>query len=235
MQKMINYSQDEESRIREVYSKRSPNGRYTFFNSGHLFMLQERERVFLDILQAVNINELNQKTILDIGCGTGHWVRDFIKWGASPEKVCGIDLLPDRVVRARQLCPSAVQLQCKKAEDLDFPDKYFDIVLQATVFSSILNWNLKQEIAQQMLRVVKNDGVIVWYDFHVNNPWNPDVRGVKKKEIAKLFPGCQVKLHRITLFPHAVRLFARYSWMSCYFLEKLKIFNTHYLGIIYRG
>jgi len=41
-------------------------------------------------------------------------------------------------------------------------------------------YNLKK-IASEMLRVLKVDGITVWYDFHMNNPQNPDVRGVKKK------------------------------------------------------
>ena len=52
-----------------------------------------------------------------------------------------------------------------------------------------------------MIRVVKNEGMILWYDYHVNNPWNPDVRGVKKQEILRLFPSCQIRVQRTTLAP----------------------------------
>jgi hypothetical protein len=30
------------------------------------------------------------------------------------------------------------------------------------------------------------------------------------------------------------RLLAPYSWLGCYALERFRIFNTHYLGVIQR-
>ena len=36
---------------------------------------------------------------------------------------------------------------------------------------------MKQAVAEEMLRVLKPQGLILWYDYHVNNPWNKDVRG----------------------------------------------------------
>ena len=50
-----------------------------------------------------------------------------------------------------------------------------------------------------MLRVTKQDGLIIWHDYFVNNPRNPDVRGVKKSEIYALFPSCRINLRRIYL------------------------------------
>jgi hypothetical protein len=83
-----------------------------------------------------------------------------------------------------------------------------------------------------MLRVVKPDGAILWYDFHVNNPRNPDVQGINNREIVRLFPNCRIDLRRITLAPPLARLLAPYSLLICYLLERLLVFNTHYLGVI---
>jgi len=83
-----------------------------------------------------------------------------------------------------------------------------------------------------MIRVVKRDGLILWYDYHANNPWNPDVRGVRKQEIQRLFPGCNIELQRVTLVPPLVRLIGRYSWLACHLLGSIPWFCTHYLGVI---
>lgn len=104
--------------------------------------------------------------------------------------------------------------------------------MQFTVFTSILDTGMRRSIATEMLRVLKPDGIILWYDYHMNNPKNPDVKGVKKKEIHELFPHGQITLKRITLAPPITRLIAHRSWLICYLLEKLKVFNTHYLGVI---
>jgi ubiquinone/menaquinone biosynthesis C-methylase UbiE len=194
--------------------------------------MHELERDILAILSSKGLGHLHDKKILEIGCGQGHWLREFIKWGACPENMTGIDLLPDRVTKARQLCPQGVEIQCGNAACIAFHNESFDFVLQFTVFSSILDLNVKEVLAREMLRVLKRHGVILWYDLRVNNPDNADVRGIGKQEIARLFPNCHIDLRRVTVAPPLSRLLAPYSWLGCYALERLRIFNTHYLGVI---
>ena len=229
----------EEARIRKVYSKRRDtahySGLYSCFNPGQLFMTQELERRILRLLQQYGYEDLKSKNLLEIGCGGGHWLREFIKWGARPENVVGIELLDDRVAEARRLCPSEIKIECGSAAKLEFLDESFDLVLQSTVFTSILDSSLKQQVAREMMRVVKQKGLILWYDYHVNNPRNSDVRGVKRREIVQLFPGCRIELKRITLLPPLTRLLAPYSYLACYLLGKLPPLCTHYLGVIQKG
>jgi len=94
---------------------------------------------------------------------------------------------------------------------------------------------MKQRIASEMLRVSRGGGLILWYDYHADNPWNPDVRGVKKPEIYCLFPGCRFDLQRITLAPPLSRSLAPYSWLLCCLLERIPWLCTHYLGVIQKG
>ena len=235
MLKDIQNHANEESRIRSRYAKRNLDGRYSLFSPGHLFMIQERERLTLDLLRNQGITSLSQKKVLEIGCGTGFWLRQFINWGAQPQNITGVDLLPDRVSQAKELCPKGMQINTGRATKLHMEDAQFDLVLQSLVFSSMLDQAMKEQTATEMLRVLKIDGAILWYDFHYNNPSNPDVRGIKKKEIYHLFPGCHITLWKITLAPPLSRSLVPYSWLVCYLLGKLKIFNTHYLGIIRKG
>ncbi len=37
-----------------------------------------------------------------------------------------------------------------------------------------------------MLRVLKPNGIILWYDYFISKPTNPDVKGVGKREIKRL-------------------------------------------------
>ena len=53
----------------------------------------------------------------------------------------------------------------------------------------------------------------------MNNPKNPDVRGVKKKEIYDLFLGYEIYLKRISPSPPVARLIAPYSFLLCHLLE----------------
>lgn len=222
----------EEARIRRVYATRQGDPRYSWFSHGHLYLVHERERHMLAALKRNGVSSLEDARILEIGCGTGYWLREFIKWGARPENIRGVDLLPDRIIEARTLCPGAVRCDCGDAAELSVPDEAFDLVIQSTVFTSILEPAMRRRVAAEMLRAVKRHGLILWYDFHVNNPRNPDVRGVTKREIRQLFPGCRIDLRRITLAPPLLRLLAPRSWLACYALGYLPWLCTHYLGTI---
>ena len=223
----------EEARIRAAYARREEaDARYSWFSPGYQCMMQEREGRLLALLQRHDCGNLESKKILEVGCGTGQWLRDFVKWGARPENVTGIDLLAERVSKARRLCPPAVHIERASAAQLPFSNERFDIVLQSTVFTSILDPDLKRLIATEMMRVVKSPGFILWYDYHLNNPRNNDVRGVKRREIVQLFPDCRIELERITLLPPLARLLARYSYLGCHLLAKLPPLCSHYLGVI---
>ena len=225
----------EEARIREAYARRQQDARYSWFSPGHVFMTQERERQLLTLLEQHDFAPLRAKKVLEIGCGTGYWLREFMKWGVQPERIEGIDLLPDRVAEAKRLCPDAVRVRCGSAMTLPYPDATFDLVLQFTVLTSILDPNMKQQIASEMLRVLGPGGLILWYDYHVDNPWNPDVRAIKKREIHQLFRGCRIELQRTTLAPPMARWLAPRSWILAHLLGKIPLLRTHYLGVIHKS
>ena len=235
MERTLKYKdtiKSEEIRVQYVYGKRGFDQRYIWFNEGHLFFIQERERQVLKLLKANCCSDLKILKILEVGCGNGYWLQEFVKWGASPENITGIEIIPERLSQARKNCSPGITIEYGNGVDLPYGNESFDIVLQSTVFTSILDLDIKMKIASEMLRVLHPGGFILWYDFHMNNPWNKHVKGVKKNEIGQLFPCCKKKIGRITLAPPLYRHLGPISWGFCYFLEKLKIFNTHYLGTI---
>jgi ubiquinone/menaquinone biosynthesis C-methylase UbiE len=223
----------EEARIRQAYARRAVSAqRYTWFDAGHLFMVQQLERRLLRVLRCHDMASLQSKKILEIGCGNGHWLREFVKWGANPENLAGVDLLAERINQARRLSPQGMVFQSANAARLGFADHTFDIVLQATVFTSVRDFAVKRQVAAEMLRVLKQRGIVLWYDFHVDNPRNRDVRGIKSEEIERLFPGCRISLEKIILAPPVLRRLAPYTWLGCYLLSAIPWLCTHYLGTI---
>jgi hypothetical protein len=85
-----------------------------------------------------------------------------------------------------------------------------------------------------MLRVVKPDGLILWFDFRVNNPRNRNVRAIDPAEIHSLFPNCDIRLRSVTLAPPLARAVVPISWIAAGLLEKVPFLRTHYLGIIHK-
>lgn len=190
------------------------------------------ERQVHELLVRQGLMPLTDKRILEVGCGTGKWLRDFLAWGAHPDNLFGVELLEGAVTRARRLCPPGVTLVCGDAAELRFPAHSFDIVLQAGLFSSLLEQDTKAAIAAEMLRVVRSTGVILWYDARLTSAGNPYVHPVQRDEIIRLFPGCSVELRRVVPEGPLARFLARRTRPLCSLLSRLSPLCTHYLGAL---
>jgi SAM-dependent methyltransferase len=225
---------DDLERLRTEYADRERRLRgsdlYSFFNPGNLFMWHGRQRALLALLRRQGFETLNSFRILEVGCGQGGVLQELLSYGALPAKLFGCDLLFDRLQTAHQMLPH-LPLACADGQCLPYSSAAFELVLQFTVFSSILDEQIRQHLAQEMMRVLRPGGLILWYDFWIN-PTNPQTRGIRPLEVRRLFPGCQYEFRRITLAPPITRRLVGLSWQVCHFLERLKFLNTHYLAAI---
>jgi ubiquinone/menaquinone biosynthesis C-methylase UbiE len=226
------WQMNEVERIRFAYSKRHADAVvYSVFNPGHLFMAQQLERELIKSFRGHGMAPLGNKRILDIGCGTASPLRKLIDFGAEPENLSGIDLLPNAIDEAKRISPH-IDFRCGNAEALPFGSESFDIVTQFTTFTSILDEEMKRRVAKEMLRVLTPNGIILWYDYFVSKPTNPDVKGIGKGEIIRLFPNLTFHFNKVTLAPPIARTVAPYSFLLCYLFEKVPWLRTHYLVVI---
>jgi len=228
----------EAERIAAEYARRGatiPPDRYSPATPAQLLLRQARERAVLAALRRAGMLPLTGRRILDVGCGVGQWLADFETWGADRAGLAGIDLLGDRVEAARARLTPGADLHEGDASRLPWPAAQFDVVLQSTVFSSILDPPMRTAMAGEMARVLAPGGVILWNDFFVDSPSNRAVRGVRRREVAALFPGFRVELRRVTLAAPIARAIAPRSQLAAIALEALRVFDTHYLGVLRRS
>ncbi|MGH9839384.1 MAG: class I SAM-dependent methyltransferase [Blastocatellia bacterium] len=200
------------------------------FNPGDLFMHQQRQRAVLSLLARERFFPLAGKRILEVGCGSGRALREFLWFGAPHASLAGVELQSRRLQEARVFTPHLPLINADGSR-LPFEDASFDMVLQFTVFSSILDNDVRRRAASEMLRVLRPGGLVLWYDFHLN-PTNQNTRGISPADIRGLFPNCRYHFQRLTLAPPLARLIAPYSPLTCGLLERLRVFNTHYLAAI---
>jgi SAM-dependent methyltransferase len=222
------------ARVRAEYARRSrviAQGHYELDRPANLYSNTQLQRELVCSLKRVHKFPLDGLTIADIGCGAGGRLVQCAAWGADGGSLYGIDLDDERVCRARRKLPGSTIVQ-GDASTLPWPDDHFDLVTQFTVLTSILEPSMKAAVAREMARVVKPDGVIVWYDIRLDNPMNSNIRAISAREVRALFPNCSVSLRSATLSPPLARRVVPLSWMVALALEKIPLLRTHYLAII---
>lgn len=226
---------DEADRIREAYARRARTGadeRYSLDDPANRFLFERRERAIIEILGAHDLLPLAGKRILDVGCGNGAVLADFVRLGAEPNNSAGIDLLEERMASAQEELPIA-DIRSGSAEALPWQDDSFDLALQFTLISSVLDHSARRRIAAETMRILRPGGALLYYDF-IWNPANRDTRGLRLADLHSLYPGCTVDARRTTLAPPVTRVLARWSLAACRALEALPFLRSHYLALITR-
>ena len=120
---------------------------------------------------------------------------------------------------------------CIQGDALLLPYKEeFDVALQSTVFSSILDENFRKALANKMWDMLKPGGIILSYDFTYNNPNNKDVRKLTRREIENLFPNHKgIRLKKVTLAPPIARKIGKFYNMVNFVCPMLR---THLIAAI---
>lgn len=203
--------------------------RYSLLNPAALLPLQERQRAMLALFKRLGWSDLSQLNLHEVGSGTGSNLIELLLMGFAPQNLSGVELLPERHAAARERLPAAVQLAQGDALALTPPAASVDIVLQSTVFSSLLDDAFQQRLASAMWAAVKPGGGVLWYDFTVNNPRNPDVRGVSLARVRALFPQGRVQARRITLAPPIARPVTRLHPSLYTLFNTVPLLRTHVL------
>ncbi len=224
----------EQTRIESVYQDRARRlagtNLYSALNTETLYRIQQRQKAEVSLLKKYGFDHLDGCRILEVGCGSGGILSQLLTYGVQERCLFGTDLLYSRVRGGRDHL-NGVSFSCADGQCLPYATGSFDLVLQYTVFSSVLDDTIKQNIAREMLRVTRPDGMILWYDFWLN-PSNKQTRGIRPAEIKRLFPRCAFDFHRITLAPPIARRVVPVSWILALLLEKAQIINSHYLVAI---
>lgn len=230
---------DELNQVQERYARRGIAGvvsRYDPLMTVNLCFRQEKERAVSALLnQWLAGRHLGDLDILEIGCGSGDNLLQLIQWGADPARMIANELLPDRVALARARLPQSVSIMPGDASKLDLPPASLDMIVQSTVFSSILDKGLRQRVVDHTWDLVRPGGAYLWYDFTYDNPKNRDVRGIRYSEVSELFPADALIEHRrITLAPPLARKVAPLGRHIYNALASLKVLNTHVAAMIWK-
>lgn len=225
----------ETDRVAERYARRAATAavdRYSLLQPDVWQTVQERQRAMLQGLARRGWHDLHARTLLEVGCGAGGNLLEFLRMGFRPEHLGGIELLPERHAEARAVLPERLALHLGDACAAPIAEASCDLVFQGTVFSSLLDEAFQARLAAAMWRWVKPGGAVLWYDFTVNNPRNRDVRGVPLQRVRALFPAGRIEAQRVTLAPPLARPACR-VWPGLYpVFNTVPLLRTHVLAWI---
>ena len=209
--------------------------RYSMLQPDVWQSVHERQRAMLGLFTRLGWTDLSAIDVVEVGCGAGGNLLELLRLGFAPERLTGIELLPERLAHARQVLPAGVKLLSGDASLATIALASQQIVLQSTVFSSLLDDAFQQRLADAMWSWVAPGGGVLWYDFTVDNPRNPDVRGLPLRRVRALFPQARLSAQRVTLAPPLSRLVCGihpglYPWVNA-----LPWLRTHLLGWLSKG
>jgi SAM-dependent methyltransferase len=229
--------QSEQERIRRVYqqwSGGSAAGQYAWHRPEILQQIAARSRTLAPLLTTALGTDLSSARIIDVGCGTGAFLRQLISWGADPSRLTGTEFQQDRLDQARQHTAAGVQwhlggLDCAATASID-------LASAETVFSSILDPDLRRGLAAEMWRTIKPGGWCMVFDFRYDNPRNPNVRKVTQAELRRYWPAAQCHYRTLLLAPPIARRLAGMPYLATELLAAmLPPLRSHFIFMVRKG
>lgn len=228
----------EKERIRSVYADRDEVGRRELYAWHRPEVRQqdtERERVTAALLVKTVGPDLSNIRVLDVGCGTGGFLRTLVEWGAHPENLVGTEFLKDRLEKAQQCSAPGIRWHLGGLDSAEC--KSFDLVVTNTVFSSILNEAARAALANEMWRVLKPGGWVMVFDFRYNNPSNPNVRKVRRCELRRYWQSSIGEYYKTMLLapPIARAMSPKFYLLGELLSWTLPFLRSHFLYMAKKG
>lgn len=125
-------------------------------DKGQLKIYKNYNLILQSVYDLVNNAKLKNPMILEIGVGTGNLASKFLNNNCE---IIGIDQSREMLLVAKQKYP---ELKVRLGEFLKIPydNNYFDIIISTYAFHH-LNESEKVIAIEEMIRVLKDDGIIV--------------------------------------------------------------------------
>ena len=215
---------DEAKAVADRYARRDVGDRYSPLRPEVMQMLHERQRALRRLLARHGMTDPAALDLAEVGCGSGGNLLELLRLGFAPERLTGLELLPE-----------TTRLWLGDATQAPLAPQSQHIVLQATVFSSLLDDAAQAQLAAAMWRWLRPGGGVLWYDFVYDNPRNPDVRGVPLARLRQLFPEGRVSFERVTLAPPLARVVCGLHPALYGLFNALPLLRTHVLAWVGKG
>lgn len=215
----------EVERIRGVYARRTGAERYAVELADVQAIDAHRRRAWS---RAIVDNDI--RCVVEVGAGSGFALGWMAAVGVTTR--IATDLIHERLVTAAEVAPGSHRVEAD-GRALPLRDASVDAVAFSTLFSSVLDDQVAGEVAAEARRVLRPDGVVLWFDMRRANPSNRDVRPVALRDLQRLFPGWQFHVETVVLAPPIARRLRRWPRLIS-LAECVPFLRTHLVGVLRR-
>jgi ubiquinone/menaquinone biosynthesis C-methylase UbiE len=111
-------------------------------NTGVLFQSLAFQKSVTEALRTLPISR--GWNILDVGCGGGESLLQFLTFGFPPSCLYGIDIQQERIHEAKEKLPN-MNFVCGDAAQMNYESGYFDMVMESTMFIQLTDDELAQK------------------------------------------------------------------------------------------
>src|SRR5262249_31061368 len=171
--------------------------------------------------------QLRSGDVLDIGCGTGWWLRALENHGVPSGRLHGVDPLGDRLAAAAQRGPGA-DLREAGARGLPYPNGRFRVVILFTVLSSLATSEDVLTALSEARRVLASGGILLCYEPRIPNPLNRSTRLVRRRDLDQAL-GAGWESIPLTVLPPISRRLGRRTGRVYPRLARTRALLTHRL------
>lgn len=188
--------------VRQSYQARANDEtRYNSLKPVVVAQAGERRNVLTRLISNHLHVALPDARILDVGCGDGRDLNEFLWLGASAELLAGNDLQDERLAVARRRVPETVKLESGDIRRTSFKPESFDLATLFVVLMTILDDETRADVCRHVFSLVKPGGLLVVSDPIIRNPRNPDVVRITESELVKTLGVEPVYKKRLYLLP----------------------------------
>lgn len=143
-----------EKELEKAYNEASKNYLFSRTKGKDKTGFQNREMEQPIMFELVP-KDLNNKKLLDVGCGPGIHIKKYVERGAE---CIGIDLSTEMIKLAKNYCPAA-KFKTGNVYDLKFNDNYFDITTSSFVLDHVKDL---EKAVKEVKRVLKSKGLFIF-------------------------------------------------------------------------
>ena len=167
------------------YSRHGADRNDLLANPEVLFQTLAIDRANISALSSIELDR-SAARVLDVGCGNGASLLQFIRLGFLPANLTGIDTSQDRIQIAQATLPG-VSFRVDDASHLSFASDSFDLVFESTMLGTLESAGLIGSIAREMMRVTRPGGYIMLADWRYSRKGSGVKTAISSKLLDRIF------------------------------------------------